>query len=165
MSNPGANKSQRLSILNVLADAGRIANRSVSYGFENARKKTFEELRTLVAKVGRGLTIENAKGIDVVAFVQGEGIPNHRKNFRTTQAGSEEEKVASASAIKGVIGHVAKSYTIMGWKDAENPAKEKAVLSYREGHRNVLHDKGVREKLARAMKESKVLNLVEYLTL
>lgn len=53
---------------------------------------------------------------------------------------------------------------MMGRKDAENPAKEEAVISYREGYRNDLHDNlGVREKRAKVMKESKVLDLVEYL--
>jgi hypothetical protein len=148
---------------NVLTNAGRIANRSVSTGFEDARKKTFEEFRTFIGKVGRGLTVENAKGVDVVAFVHGEWIPNHRKNFQTT-AGPGEEKVALASAIKGVTEHLAKSYMMMGWKDAENPAKEEAVLSYRDGYRNVLHDKGVREKRAKVIKESKVIDLIDYLS-
>jgi hypothetical protein len=158
--NHGAHKSQR----RFTKMFSQIANRSVSSGFEDARKRTFEEFRTYVAKVGRRLTVENAKGIDVVAFVHGKWMPNHRKNFRTT-ADPGEEEVASASAIKGVIGHLAQSYTMMGWKDAENPAKEEAVISYRDGYRNVLHDKGVREKRAKIMKESKVTDLVEYLTL
>lgn len=147
----------------MLTEAGRIANRSVSSGFKDSRKRTFEEFRTFVGKVGRGLTVENAKGVDVIAFVHGEWIPNHRKNFRTV-VGPGEEKTASASATKGVIGHLAKTYTMMGRTDAENPAKEEAVLSYREGYRNNLHDKGVREKRAKVMKESKVLDLVDYLT-
>jgi hypothetical protein len=147
----------------VLGDAGRIANRSVSTGFEESRKRTFDEFRTFVKKVGRGLSVENARGIDVVAFVHGEWIPNHRKNFRTTY-GSGDEKVASASAIRGVIGHIAKSYSMMGRADSENPAKEETVQSYRDGYRNELHDRGVREKRAKVMKESKVTDLVEYLT-
>lgn len=77
--------------------------------------------------------------------------------------GKGETKVASASAIKGVISHLAKNYTMMGRKDMENPAKEESVLSYREGYRNDLHDRGVREKRAKVMKEGKVIDLVEYL--
>lgn len=81
-----------------MADAGRIANRSVSNGFEDARKRTFEEFQGFISKVGRGLTVENVRGIDVVAFVHGEWILNHRQNFRTV-VGPGEEKTASASAI------------------------------------------------------------------
>jgi hypothetical protein len=84
----------------VLGEAGRIANRSVSSRFEESRRKTFDEFKTFLKKVGNGLNIENAGGLDVVAFVHGEWIPTHRKNFRTT-AGAGEEKVASASAIRG----------------------------------------------------------------
>jgi hypothetical protein len=124
-----------------LADAGRIANRSVSNGFEDARKRTFEEFQGFISKVGRGLTVENARGINVVAFVHGKWIPNHRQNFRTV-VGLGEEKAVSASALQGVIGHLAKSYAMMGRKDAENPAKEKAVISYCEGYRLICTIKG-----------------------
>lgn len=112
--------------------------------------------------VGKGLTIETARGIDIIAFVHGVWIPTHRKNFWTV-VGPSEEKVASASAIKGVIGQLAKSYSMMGRKDADNPAKEESVISYREGYRNNLHARGVREKRAKVMKESKVQDLVDYL--
>lgn len=95
-------------------------------------------------QVGQGLTVETARGIDIVAFVHGKWIPNHRKKIRTT-ARKSEEKIASASAIKGVIGHLAKSYSMMGRPDSKNPAKEESVLSYRDGYRNDLHDRGVRE--------------------
>jgi hypothetical protein len=123
----------------VLGEAERIANRSASSGFEESRRKTFDEFKTFLKKVGNGLNVENAGGIDVVAFVHGEWMPAHRKNFRTT-AGAGEEKVASASAIRGVIGHLAKSYSMMGKSDAENPAKSEAVQTYRDGYRNDLHN-------------------------
>jgi hypothetical protein len=116
-----------------------------------------------VQQVGQGLTVETARGIDVVAFVHGEWIPNHPKNFRTT-AGKSEEKIASASAIKGVIGHLAQSYSMLVRPDSKNHAKEESVLSYRDGYRNDLHDRGVREKQAKVMKEGKVNNLVKYLS-
>jgi hypothetical protein len=77
--------------------------------------------------------------------------------------GASEEKIPSASAIKGVIGHLAKSYAMKGRKDTENLAKEESVINYRDRYRNTLHDRGVREKRARVMKEGKVLDLVEYL--
>lgn len=53
---------------------------------------------------------------------------------------------------------------MMGRKDADNPAKEESVTSYRDGYRNSLHDKGVREKRAKLMKEGKVHDLVNYLS-
>jgi integrase len=147
----------------VLKDAGEMANRSVGKGYEESRRKTWAEFEAFTQKIGRGLTIETARGIDVVAFVHGEWIPKHTKNCRTT-VGSAEKKVPSASAIKGVIGHLAKSYAMIGRKDAENPAEEESVTSYRDGDRNSLHDRGVREKRTKIMKEGKVLDLVEYLS-
>lgn len=109
------------------------------------------------------MTTENARGVDIVAFIHGEWIPAHLLNCRTTVEPAEE-KIPSASAIKGIIGHLAKTYAMKGWKDVENPAKEESVTSYRDGYRNTLHDRGVREKRAKVMKERKVLDLVGYLT-
>jgi hypothetical protein len=110
----------------VLKDAGAIAKRSVSTGHEEGRRKTWGEFEAFVQKVGRGLTVETVRGIDIVAFVHGDWIPRHKKNCRTT-VGEAEEKIASAASIKGVIGHLAKSYSMMGRKDADNPAKEESV--------------------------------------
>jgi hypothetical protein len=138
----------------VLKEAEEIANRSVGKGYEESRKKTWAEFEAFTQKVERGLTIETVRGIDVVTFVHGEWIPNYTKNCRTT-IGLAEEKVPSALAIKGIIGHLTKSYAMMGRKDAENPAKEESVTSYRDGYRNSLHDRGVREKRAKIMKEEK----------
>jgi integrase len=151
----------------VLGEAGRIAQQSVGAGFEESRRRTWEEFGQFVQNVGNGLTIKTMRGMDIIAFVQGVWIPNHRKNFRTV-VGPSEEKVASASAIKGVIGQLAKSYSMMGRKDDKNPAKEESVISYREGYRNNLHSRGVREKRAKVMqvmkvKESKVNDQVDYL--
>lgn len=53
---------------------------------------------------------------------------------------------------------------MMGKSDAKNPAKSEAVQSYRDGYCNKLHDRGVREKRAKVIKESKVRDLVDYLT-
>jgi integrase len=146
----------------VLGEAGKIAKRSVSTAFEESRRKTWGKFEGFLQKVGRNVTVENAGGLDVVAFVHGEWIPQHQKNFRTT-LGEAGEKFASASAIKGVIGHLAKSYTMLGRQDGENPAKSEYITSYRDGYMNELHDRGVREKRARVMKESKVVDLIEYL--
>lgn len=145
-----------------LSEAGRIPQQRVSSGFEEARRKTWAEFAGFLRKVGMGLTVETARGIDIIAFIHGEWIPSHWKNFRTT-AGASEEKVASASAIKGVIGHLAKSYSMIGRKNTKNPAKEESVLSYRDGYRKDLHDRGVREKRAKIMKEGKVKDLIQHL--
>lgn len=72
--------------------------------------------------------------------------------------------MASASAIKGVIRLLSKSYTMMGRADADNLAQLEDVQSYRDGYRNDLHARGVKEKRAKVMKESKVRDLVDYLT-
>ncbi|GAQ88041.1 putative Phage_integrase [Klebsormidium nitens] len=142
-------------------EGGRVSRKAVSGGFEEEREKTFAEYRESLTSVGCPDVLE-AVGMDVVAFIQGWWLPNHEKNFRTVVEG-ENKKVASASAVKAVIGHVAKSYSMLGVADAVNPAKSEAVRSYREGYRNELHERGVREKRAKIMSESKVTQLVEHL--
>jgi integrase len=117
----------------------------------------------LQQQVGQGLTTETAQGIDIIAFVHGVWIPNHRKKFWTT-VGKSEEKVASASAIEGVISHLAKMYLMMERQDSANPAKEESVLSYKKGYRDDLHDRGVCKKRAKIMKEGKVNDLINYLS-
>lgn len=144
-----------------LAEAGQIANKSVSSGFEETRKRTFEEFSAFIDKVGQGVTVENARGLDVLAFVHGRWIPAHRNRCRTV--GESGEKIPSAAAIKAVIQHIAKSYAMLGRSDAENPGKEEAVKNYREGYRNDLHARGVKEKHARVFKESKVTDLIAFL--
>lgn len=117
----------------VLGEARLIAQKSVSTEFEERRKKTWAEYEAFVQKVGQGLSVETARGIDVIAFVHGDWIKKHSKNCRTT-IGKEEKKVPSASAIEGVISQLAKTYSMMGRADAENPAKEESVLSYKKGY-------------------------------
>lgn len=134
----------------------------MSNGFEETRKRTFEEFSGFIDQVGQGLTIENARGIDVLAFVHGSWIPAHQNRCRTTDVGTGE-KIPSASAIKAVIQHIAKSYSMLGRADSENPAKEEYVKNYRDGYRNDLHARGVKGKRARVFKESKVTELVDYL--
>lgn len=154
-------KEARAFYEKTLGEAGRIANKSVSSEFEDTRKRTFEEFSGFVGRVGQGLTVENARGIDVLAFVHGCWIPNHRNRCRTFSGTGE--KIPSAAAIKAVIQHIAKSYAMLGRTDADNPGKEEAVRNYREGYRNELHASGVKEKRARVFKESKVTDLVAYL--
>jgi hypothetical protein len=63
---------------NTLGEAAEIANRSVSKGFEESRQKTFSEFVDFLGRVGQGKRLENASGLDVVAFVHGVWIPKHR---------------------------------------------------------------------------------------
>ncbi|GAQ93311.1 hypothetical protein KFL_014330030 [Klebsormidium nitens] len=106
-------------------EGGRISRKAVSSGFEDERSRTFGEYGEFLASIGCE-DIEAAEGVDVVAFVQGWWLPGHQKNFRTKVAG-RSEKVASASAVKGVIGHIAKNYSMLGVKDEANPAKSEAA--------------------------------------
>jgi hypothetical protein len=78
-----------------LTEAAAIADRSVSKGFEESRQKVWAEFRMFLEKVGHGLSIETASDLDVIAFVQGFWLPEHRKNCRT-RMGSEGEKTVSA---------------------------------------------------------------------
>jgi hypothetical protein len=71
--------------------------------------------------------------------------------------------VASASAVRTVLQHVSKSYSMLVYQDVENFAKQESVKSYTEGYRFWLKDKGVREKRAKVMNEDKVEYLVRYL--
>lgn len=143
-----------------LEEGGRLCRKAVSGGFEDERRKTFSEFGEFLTSIG--CEVEAAEGLDVVAFVQGWWLKNHQKNFRT-RVGVDGEKVASASAVKAVIGHIAKSYSVMGVSDERNPAKCEAVRSYREGYRVDLRERGVREKRAKVMPKSKVEQLVAYL--
>ncbi|GAQ93491.1 putative DNA breaking-rejoining enzymes [Klebsormidium nitens] len=144
-----------------LQEGGVISRKSVSEGFEDSRQKTFQEFVEFLGSVGCE-NVREASGADVIAFVQGWWLVSHRGNFRTQAPGSSE-KVASVSAVKGVITQIAKSYSMLGVCDDQNPAKTEAVRSYREGYRVMLREQGVREKRAKIMPEEKVTALVEYL--
>jgi hypothetical protein len=100
--------------------------------------------------------------LDIIAFVQGVWIRTHVDRCRT-RTETEGEEVASTSAVKGVIQHLAKSYSMLGYADGDNPAKQESVKSYCEGYRMILKEKGVQEKRAKVFKEEKVTALVKYL--
>jgi integrase len=145
-----------------LREGAAIANMSVSNKFEESRRKTWDKFAKFLGKVGRSFGVQTASDLDVIAFVQGVWLPAHVANSRTRTA-TEGEVVASASAVKGVIQQLSKSYTMLGYQDVENPAKQESVKSYSEGYRFWLKEKGVREKRARVMKEDKVDALIKYL--
>ncbi|GAQ85559.1 transcription factor [Klebsormidium nitens] len=142
-----------------LQTAAGIANRGVSEGFEDGRKRTWSEFREFCEHVG--IAADQAADVDVLAFVQGFWLPRHLGACRTF--GSEGEKVASASAIKAVLSHLGKSFSMLGRSAGENPVHSESVRSYREGYRNWLHDLGVREKRAKVFAESKVNDLLRWL--
>jgi hypothetical protein len=64
---------------NVLGEAAGIAGRSVSRGFEESRRKTMGEFQDFVGLLGHGKRLENATGLDVVAFVHGFWISMHKE--------------------------------------------------------------------------------------
>lgn len=161
----GANVSEvqmaRKRYEQAVVEGGEVSRKAVSSGFEDGRQKTFAEYERFLESVGCP-EAGAASGVDVVAFLQGWWIPGHQKNCRT-RVGGTGEAVASASAVKGVINHIAKSYSILGYSDERNPGKSEPVRSYREGYRVTLRELGVREKRAKVMPEGKVMGLVEYL--
>jgi hypothetical protein len=145
-----------------LSEGAAIANMSVSNKFEESRRKTWNEFSEFLGKVGRGSSVQTTSDLDVIAFVQGVWLPAHLSKCRTRPA-IEGEIVASASAVKGVIQQLSKSYAMLGYQNIENPAKQESVKSYSEGYRFWLKEKGVREKRARVMKEDKVDALIKHL--
>lgn len=142
-----------------LQSAAGIANRGVSDGFEEGRKRTWSEFEEFCGHVG--VTPSGAADVDVLAFVHGYWQPRHVGACRTY--GSNGEKVVSASAVKAVLGHLGKSFSMLGRRSEENPVQSESVRSYREGYRNWLHDCGVREKRAKVFTEGKVTELLQWL--
>jgi hypothetical protein len=148
--------------MRALTEAAKIAGYSVSQGFKDSRQKTFAEFEKFLLGVGHGLSVERASDLDVIAFMQGQWLPAHKENCRT-RLGGDGEKVASASAVKGTIQQIAKSYSMLGRSNESNLAKQESVRSYCEGYWNWLRSQGVREKRAKVFKEGKVTELIEYL--
>jgi hypothetical protein len=159
-SNPWTKQEAERFYGSTLEEAAVVANRSVSKGLEESRRKTFEEFQDFLGLVGQGKKIENANGLDVVAFIHGYWLKKHKDQCRTRVGG---KRVASASAVKGVVQHVAKSFSMLGYADEQNPGKAESVKSYRDGYRNRLHEQEVRERRAKLMKSGKVTDLVTYL--
>jgi hypothetical protein len=157
-----SNESSEAVHARALREGAAIANLSVSSKFEESRRKTWGEFVEFLGKVGRGVSVQTATDLDIIAFVQGVWLPAHVANCWTRME-KEGERVASASAVKGVIHHLSKSYSMLGSQDIGNPAKQESVKTYTEGYRFWLKDKGVREKRAKVMSEKKVEHLVEYL--
>jgi hypothetical protein len=73
------------------------------------------------------------------------------------------EEVVLASSVKGVIQQLAKTFSMLGRQDENNPAKQESVRSYCEGYRNRLHAEGVWEKRAKVFNEGKLEDLIAHL--
>jgi integrase len=112
-------------------------------------------------RLGRGIGLESASDLDVIAFVQGWWLPAHLRKCQTVNG--KGEKVVPASSVRGVIQHLAKTYSMRGRRDEDNPAKQESVKSYCDGYRNRLHASGVREKRAKLFNKGKVDDLIAYL--
>jgi hypothetical protein len=134
----------------------------VSRGFEDSWQKTWVEFEEFLGSIGHGLDAANASDLDVIAFVQGQWLKAHKANCRT-RLGNDGERIASASAVKGVIQHISKSYSMMGRRDESNPAKQESVKAYCEGYKNWLRENGIWKKRAKVLKEDKVTDLITYL--
>lgn len=144
-----------------LSEAAEIAAESVSSGFKASRQRTVGEFGGFLERLGRGIGLESARDLDVIAFVQGWWLPAHLQKCRTVNG--KGESVVSASSVRGVIQHLAKTYSMIGRRDEDNPAKQESVKSYCDGYRNRLHASGVREKRAKVFSEGKVDDLIAHL--
>jgi integrase len=145
-----------------LSDAAKIAGFSVSRGFDESRQKTWAEFEEFFGSIGHYVDAGSASDLDVIAFVQGHWISTHKANCRTRFRG-DGDLTASASAVKGIMQHISKSYSMMGRQDEANPAKQESVKAYYDGYKAWLRENGVRQKRAKILKEEKVNILTSYL--
>jgi integrase len=129
----------------------------------DSRKRTFSEYQEFLAKNPFGGTAATASPQDVAAFIHSEWLSNHSGNCRTVlpQTG---QPVASASAVRGFVKDISKSYTLLGFEGASNPARSKLVKSYRDGYGNLLHQQGVKVQRAKVFSKAKLNAFVSYLT-
>jgi integrase len=142
---------------------GRIADLKMTKEVKDGRKRTFSEYHRFLAQNPFGITMATAGPEDVAAFIHSEWIPNHSGNCRTIVP-ETGQPVASASAVKGVVKDISKSYRLLGYEGASNPARSELVKSYRDGYGNMLHQHGVRVKRAKVFSEEKLNALVAFLT-
>jgi hypothetical protein len=136
-----------------LGEFGRIAERKVSQESNNGRKRTFEEFSRFLQRNPFGVTVENASAADVGAFIVGDWIPRHSGNCRTVLPATGE-RVASTSAVKGVVKHLSKTYSLLGYDNAHNLAKAEVVKSFRDGYERDLHEEGVKVQQKYSLRRS-----------
>jgi hypothetical protein len=142
--------------------SAEIASKAASGEGDESRQKVWAEFKEFLAKNAYGVTIATATTEDILAFVRGYWIPRHVGNCRTV-AKQSGQKVVAVATVKQVIKHLSKCFSMLGRDGSANPAKSKAVRSFKEGYRKMLHELGVREKKAVVFKEGKVEDLVRFL--
>ncbi|GAQ82636.1 putative Phage_integrase [Klebsormidium nitens] len=146
-----------------LSEFGRIAERKVTPAANTSRKRAAREFAEFLGKNPYGVTIETATPADVGAFIVGDWLPRHSGNCRTVLP-STGQTVASASAVKGVVKDLSKTYTLLGFPGHENPAKAEPVKSFRDGYERYLHDEGVKVQRAKVFSEEKLDALLRFLS-
>jgi integrase len=108
------------------------------------------------------VTVETATATDVGAFIVGDWLPHQSGNCRTVLSATGQT-VASASAVKGVVKDMSKTYTFLGFEGNKNPAKLEAVKSFRDGYARYLQNEGVRVQRAKVFTEQKLDALLAFL--
>jgi integrase len=146
-----------------LQAVGKIADMKTTKETNDSRKRTFGEFQEFLARNPFGVTVGTATPEDVATFIHSKWLPNHSGNCRTVLP-KTRQPVASACAIRGVVKDISKSYTLLGFEGASNPARSELVKSYRDGYGNLLHREGVKVQRAKVFSESKLNALVAYLT-
>jgi hypothetical protein len=142
---------------------GEIAEKSVSEANNISRKRTFEEFQQFLARNAYEVTVETATAADVGAFIVGDWIPRHSSGCQT-KLPSTGQPVPSVSAVNGVVKHLAKSYTLLGYKGRANPAKAEVVKAFRTGYEKTLHEElGVKVQRAKVFTEAKLDSLLAHL--
>jgi hypothetical protein len=141
---------------------GEIADLKTTKETNDSRKRTFDEYQRFLAQNPFGISVATATPEDVAAFIHSDWIPNHSGSCRTVlpQTG---QPVALASAVRGVVKDISKSYRLLGFEGESNPARSELVKSYRDGYGNLLHHQGVKVKRAKVFSEEKLNTLVDYL--
>jgi hypothetical protein len=147
-----------------LQAVAQIAEMKSTKATNDGRKRTFEEYQKFLAQNPFGVSVETASPEDVAAFIHSDWIPNHSRNCRTVLP-QTEQPVASASAVRGVVKDLFKSYRLLQYEGVSNPARSELVKSYRDGYGNMLHHSGVKVNWAKVFNEAKLNSLVAYLTM
>ena len=145
-----------------LTEFGTMAERKVTAEANRSRKRTTEEFAAFLGRNPYGVSVETATAADVGAFIVGDWIPRHSGNCRTVLPATGQV-VASASAVKGVVKDLSKTYTLLGFSGHENPAKSEAVKSFRDGYERHLHEEGVKVQRAKVFTEAKLDALLAFL--
>jgi hypothetical protein len=70
-----------------LKEAAAVANWSVSKGFEDSWRKTFEEFQDFLPLVRQGNRVGNATGLDIIAFIHGFWMKKHRDQCQMIAGG------------------------------------------------------------------------------